>query len=50
MSHDEIVVECPTLDAEQRIAQMEKVMCTPPAWADGLPLAVEIKTMERYGK
>jgi DNA polymerase bacteriophage-type len=48
--HDEIVAECPKFESEQRIAQMEKVMCTPPAWADGLPLAVEIKTMERYGK
>jgi DNA polymerase len=48
--HDEIVVECSKHDAEQRVELMRKVMCTPPAWADGLPLAVEIKTMERYGK
>jgi DNA polymerase len=48
--HDEIVVECPKPDAEQRVESMRKVMCTPPAWAEGLPLAVEIKTMERYGK
>jgi DNA polymerase len=41
--HDEIVVEgdCPDL---------EKIMCTPPAWAAGLPLKAEVKTMERYGK
>ena len=48
--HDEIVVECRKSDAEQRTQLMKEVMCTPPAWADGLPLAVEIKTMERYGK
>jgi len=25
-------------------------MCTPPAWAQGLPLDAEVSTMERYGK
>lgn len=41
--HDEIVVEgdCPDL---------ERIMCTPPVWATGLPLKAEVKTMERYGK
>ena len=41
--HDEIVVEgeCPDL---------ERIMCTPPAWAADLPLKAEIKTLERYGK
>jgi len=41
--HDEIVVEgeCP---------ELERIMCTPPAWAAGLPLKAEVKTMERYGK
>lgn len=41
--HDEIVVEgdCP---------QLEKIMCTPPAWAADLPLKADVKTMERYGK
>jgi DNA polymerase len=40
--HDEIVVEgdCP---------ELERIMCTPPAWAAGLPLKAEVKTMERYG-
>ena len=31
-------------------ADMERVMTTPPVWADGLPLAVEASAMERYGK
>lgn len=44
--HDEIVVEC----AEDRVEEMRRVMCTPPAWAEGLPLDVEIKIMSRYGK
>ena len=41
--HDEIVVEgaCPDL---------ERIMCTAPAWAAGLPLKAEVKTMERYAK
>jgi hypothetical protein len=25
-------------------------MSTPPAWAEGLPLAAEVQTMTRYGK
>ena len=48
--HDEIVIECPASDADAVKIEMERVMCTPPAWATGLPLAVEIKTHQRYGK
>jgi DNA polymerase len=46
--HDEIVVE--TDKPEEVIKQMEKVMCTPPDWAQGIPLGVEIHAMQRYGK
>jgi len=42
--HDEIVVEGGSED------EVRRVMTTPPAWATGLPLAVGIKTMPRYGK
>jgi DNA polymerase len=46
--HDEIVVET---DRPEEIAlEMERVMCTPPDWATGIPLGVEIETMKRYGK
>jgi DNA polymerase len=48
--HDEIVVECSASEAEAVTAEMTRVMCTPPAWATGLPLAVEIKVHLRYGK
>jgi DNA polymerase len=48
--HDEIVVECPERMAEATVARMRSVMCTPDAWAAGLPLGVEIKIMTRYGK
>jgi DNA polymerase len=42
--HDEIVIE-----TDQPI-DLERIMSTPPAWAEGLPLAAEVKTMMRYGK
>ena len=48
--HDEIVVECETEQTEQVIKKMEEVMCTPPDWAKGIPLGVEIHAMQRYGK
>lgn len=46
--HDEIVVECPEADAEATAAHIHKIMCTPPAWAEGLPLAAEGVTTKRY--
>jgi DNA polymerase len=48
--HDEIVVECAIDDAEETTKRMISVMCTPPVWAEGIPLDVEIATMTRYGK
>ena len=46
--HDEIVIE--TADPERVKTELERIMVTPPAWAVGLPLAVEAKVMARYGK
>jgi DNA polymerase len=46
--HDETVTE--TDDAEASIDIVTAIMCTPPAWAEGLPLAVDIKATARYGK
>ena len=48
--HDEIVVECKADDAEEVTKRMTSIMCSPPVWAEGVPLAVEINTMVRYGK
>jgi DNA polymerase len=48
--HDEIVVECPSSQADETVERMTCVMTTPPEWATGLPLAIGIKVMERYGK
>jgi DNA polymerase len=46
--HDEIVIE--TADPERVKTELERIMVTPPAWAVGLPLAVEAKIMAKYGK
>ena len=46
--HDEIVIE--TDQPEKVEHELRKVMCTPPPWAQGLPLDTEIHTMSRYGK
>jgi len=46
--HDEIVVECPKDQAESVAQRVHKVMCTPPEWATGLPLAAEGVTTTRY--
>jgi DNA polymerase len=46
--HDEIVVECPAHEADAVAAHMHQIMCAPPAWATGLPLAAEGVTTTRY--
>ena len=46
--HDEIVIE--TDKAEETAARLKEVMCSPPAWAEGLPLDAEVAIMSRYGK
>ena len=46
--HDEIVVE--TTDPDATTAAMRQAMCEAPAWAEGLPLAIDVKTMRRYSK
>ncbi len=46
--HDEIVVEVPAENADAVSSRMLDVMCTPPAWATGLPLAAEGVTTTRY--
>lgn len=50
--HDEVVcVEGPVSRTEQeRLRDLNFAMSTPPAWADGLPVGADVKTMDRYGK
>ena len=45
--HDEIVAEAPK-GADVKL--FERVMSETPSWAAGLPMKVEAKQMERYGK
>ena len=45
--HDEIVLETADPEAAENL---KRVMCTAPAWAEGLPLNAEVETMKRYGK
>jgi len=46
--HDEVVLETPEPERVREL--MQQVMTTPPAWAQGLPLAIEVEVMQRYGK
>ncbi len=48
--HDEIVLQVPTGQADEAKADMEQVMSSTPAWAQGLPIAAEVHVAERYGK
>ena len=48
--HDEIVLEVPLAAAAEAAQNLRSVMNTPPPWAQGIPLACEVKTMTRYQK
>ena len=48
--HDEVVLEAPRGDAERMAESLKQIMCTPPAWASGLPLNAELTIMDKYGK
>jgi DNA polymerase len=48
--HDEIVLECADEDVEHATKRLIEIMCTPPDWAEGIPLGVETNIMKRYGK
>jgi DNA polymerase len=48
--HDEIVLECPSDQAEAVAQRLNEIMCEPPLWAENLPLQAGVKVMQRYGK
>ena len=48
--HDEPVIEVPSLKAPSARDAMERIMRTPPNWAEGFPLWADCKIMQRYGK
>lgn len=47
--HDELVCETPDTP-EYTVAELEKLMCALPEWADGFPLVAEGAEMKRYAK
>lgn len=47
--HDEIVTDVPQ-EPEYNVAELERLMCALPVWADGFPLAAEGAEMMRYAK
>jgi DNA polymerase len=46
--HDEIVLEVDNPEAAAQ--ELNRIMCTAPDWAQGLPLKAGVKIMSRYGK
>jgi DNA polymerase len=46
--HDEIVLESKNPEADA--IELNRIMCTAPDWAQGLPLKAGVKIMTRYGK
>lgn len=48
--HDEIIAEVPVADAPNALAEIRRIMTTPPDWMPSLPLECEATTMEAYGK
>lgn len=47
--HDELVCETPNTP-EYTVAELEKLMCALPEWAEGFPLVAEGAEMKRYAK
>jgi DNA polymerase len=47
--HDEIVCVVPQSWSKDTEAKMEEVMTQAPSWADGLPIACEVKSGYSYG-
>lgn len=47
--HDEIICETPDLP-EYNVAELERLMCKLPEWAEGFPLVAEGQELKRYAK
>jgi DNA polymerase len=48
--HDDLTTMVPEAEVEEKQALLEQIMLTKPAWAEGLPLAIESHTGTRYEK
>lgn len=49
-THDEILVEVPEADAQDAAHELEELMKETPDFVEGLPIASDVKIMDRYGK
>lgn len=47
--HDEVILEVPAHEVEQVAKDLKTLMETPPAFAEGFPLAAEPVILDRYG-
>ena len=47
--HDEVICEVPDTH-EYTVAELERLMCELPEWAEGFPLAAEGQELKRYAK
>lgn len=47
--HDEIICETPDTP-EYNVAELERLMCSLPEWAEGFPLVAEGQELKRYAK
>jgi DNA polymerase len=48
--HDEVVVEAESVRVKEVQQAVEQELARVPEWANGLPIACEVKAMERYKK
>jgi DNA polymerase len=48
--HDEVVIECVDADAERTLAEVVKLMRTPPPWIPDIPLDAEGHVIKIYTK
>lgn len=48
--HDEVVIEVDEQDAPAALQDATTILTTPPAWAEDLPVDVEGRIADRYGK
>ena len=48
--HDEIVTVVPERDAQDAARRIKAILCTPPAWAPGLPIDADVGFGRSYGE
>ena len=48
--HDEVVLDCPIVEADTVRNWVEGALQCVPPWAEGLPLKADVSILERYSK